>query len=224
MDTNTPDTQRSRLPELPITVLVQYRSAPDLPWGKYIVGVQFGSTIVDLPVKPYDEDHKRATLFWAQEKLKQEGDFHRQVLKKWAFHLAGIERQEAESQRRAEEWQRRWESQKQPTLEELEERHQARAKARERTLKWIKKNGNGWFGDDLQKLIDDYIKQRDVLSAMENEILKRRRKYTSLTNFYEGGLSRERVIKLCETSAAKIKRMSQAADRIESERKFYDKL
>jgi len=218
------DTAESQTPEIPIKLLVQYRSEPGVEWGKYIVGVEFGISVVDLPLKPCDDDNKRATLMWAQETLKQDDDFRSRVEKRWADYQKVLAEREAENQRRAEEWQRRWESQKQPTVEELEERHQARAKARERTLKWIKKNGNGWFGDDLQKLIDDYIKQRAVLSAMENEILKRRRKYTSLTNFYEGGLSRERVIKLCETSAAKIKRMSQAADRIESERKFYDKL
>lgn len=221
MDT---DTAESQTPEIPIKLLVQFRSEPGVEWGKYIVGVEFGTLVVDLPLKPCDDDAKKAVLFWANEKLKQDAAFRSRVKKRWADYQKVVAEREAESQRRAEEWQRRWERQKPLTLDELNERHQARVKAKERSLKWIKKNGNGWFGDDLQKLINDYIKQRSALSAMENEILKRRRKYTNLTNFYEGGLSRDRVVKLCDTSATKIKRMSQAADRIESERKFYDKL
>lgn len=218
------DTAESQTPEIPIKLLVQYRSEPGVEWGKYIVGVEFGILVVDLPLKICDDDHKKATLYWAQERLKQDAAFRSRVQKRWADYLKVVAEREAESQRRAEEWQRRWESQKQPTVEELEERHRVRAKARERALKWIKKNGNSWFGKDLDGLIDSYIEQRSALAAIEDEIFKRRKKYTTLRNFYQGGLTLDRLVKLCDTSSARFKRLSQAADRIESERKFYDKL
>jgi hypothetical protein len=218
------DTAESQTPEIPIKLLVQYRSEPGVEWGKYIVGVEFGISVVDLPLKLYDDDHKRATLLWAQEKLKQDDDFRSRVQKRWVTYQEAIERREEENRKRAEEWQRYRESVRQPTVEELEERHRVRAKARERALKWIKKNGNSWFGKDLDDLIDSYIEQRSALAAMEDEIFKRRKKYTTLRNFYQGGLTLDRLIKLCDTSSARFKRLSQAADRIESERKFYDKL
>lgn len=221
MDTTKPDTAESAAP---IKLLVQYRSEPGMEWGKYIVGVQFGLHIVDLPLMPATPENAGKATGWAEEKLKTDDTFRRNVNKRWAEHVVEVERRELENQQRAAEWQRRWEAYKPRSEEEIRAEQIERQKIKDKSIKWLKKNGEAWFGQDLQNLIDEYIKHRSILSAMENEILKRRKKYTHLTNFYEGGIRKDKLIKAVGTSAAKLKRMSQVADHIEIERKFYDKI
>jgi hypothetical protein len=195
--------------ELPITVLMQYRSHSGEAMQKYILGYQLGHKTVDI-----------APVVWTPEEYQRVLAEARQVLVDYPAMKAKLLREAEERERAKEQAEIRRQEQSDAFWAERNKRikaDMARGPANHaRHLRWLAANQNVFAGD-WQKALDDLKAAKKAVRDAENRIIKTCKDLDRLMSGY-GGLRAKEVAKAVGVSVSRIDRISDMAEEIEDQR------
>lgn len=190
--------------DIPIVILSQFRSEPNMPMNKYIVGVQIGFETIDLPPVVWSKETVQATRDLAQEQLKSDS-FRRNVIKRMENNKKFLAQQEAEKERRYQEIRRQ-----QEIRAEREKIEGPKINLRRRA--WLKRNGAVWFGD-IREIEKELKELEQKMHLLRKSVLRKERKLSELTGSI-GSVTYREVARLSNIRETWLYRLESMAEDI----------
>jgi hypothetical protein len=195
--------------ELPITVLMQYRSHSGEAMQKYIIGYQIGHKTVDLP-----------PVVWTPEEYQRVRAEAAQVLVDYPAMKAKLIREVEEHARAKEQAEIRRQEQADAFWAERDKRikaDMARGPANHaRHMRWLEAN-KSLFAEDWQKALADLKAAQKAVRDAEKRIINTCNALDKIMSGH-GGLRAKEVAKAVGVSISRIDRISDKAVEIEDQR------
>jgi hypothetical protein len=195
--------------ELPITVLMQYRSHNGEPMQKYIIGYQIGHKTVDI-----------APVVWTPEEYQRVLAEARQVLVDYPAMKAKLLREAEERERAKEQAEIRRQEQNDVFWAERNRRikaEMARGPANHaRHLRWLEANKEQ-FAKDMHEALDDLKKAKRQVKLVEDRILKTCKDIDKLMSGH-GGLRERDLVRALGVTINRLDKIREAGEDIGDER------